>query len=312
MAEPSDNFLMIIYNALCLIVEIFYTIGKFWYLVFESYYKTFATQERSVKGDVVLVTGAGHGIGRQIAVQYSELGAIVVCWDMNEQLNLDTVKLIKSKGKKAYGYTVDVTNREKVLEAGNKVLKDVGAVTILVNNAGIMPQHDLLKHTENEIRTIFEVNVFAHFWMFEAFLPKMIASNKGHIVALSSMAGIMGLRNLVPYCGSKFAVRGIQEALSEELRASTKGESQIKFTTIYPYMVDTGLCKSMKIRFEKLMPAVEPESAAASIISAQRKGIEELSIPRHLIHLNRVLRVFPNNAGKVIADLLEAYVPSDR
>ena len=124
-------------------------------------------------------------------------------------------------------FSVDVTNREKVLEAGNKVLKDVGAVTILVNNAGIMPQHDLLKHNENEIRTIFEVNTLAHFWMFEAFLPKMIASNKGHIVALSSMAGVIGLRNLVPYCGSKFAVRGIQEALSEELRSSTKGQSAV-------------------------------------------------------------------------------------
>lgn len=92
-----------------------------------------------------------------------------------------------------------------------------------------MPQHDLLKHTENEIRTIFEVNVLAHFWMFEAFLPKMIANNKGHIVALSSMAGILGLRNLVPYCGSKFAVRGIQESLSEELRTSTKGQSKVEF-----------------------------------------------------------------------------------
>ena len=77
-------------------------------------------------------------------------------------------------------------------------------------------------------------------------------------------------------------------------------------------MVDTGLCKSMKIRFEKLMPAIEPQEAAAAIISAQRRGIEELTIPRHLLHLNRVLRVFPNKASKVLADFLEAYVPSDR
>lgn len=123
-----------------------------------------------------------------------------------------------------------MTNREKVLETGSKVLKDVGAVTILVNNAGIMPQHELLKHTEIEIRTIFEINVLAHFWMFEAFLPKMIANNKGHIVALSSMAGMVGCRNLVPYCGSKFAVRGIQEALSEELRTSLKGQSKVTNT----------------------------------------------------------------------------------
>lgn len=78
---------------------------------------------------------------------------------------------------------VDVTNREKVLEAGTRVLNEVGVVTILVNNAGIMPQHDMLKHSEKEIRLIFEINVIAHYWMFEAFLPKMIERNHGHIVS---------------------------------------------------------------------------------------------------------------------------------
>lgn len=124
---------------------------------------------------------------------------------------------------------VDVTSREKVLEAGSKVLKEVGAVTILVNNAGIMPQHDFLKHTENEIRKIIDINLVAHFWMFQAFLPKMIENNRGHIVALSSMAGLMGFQNLVPYCGSKFAVRGVQEAMAEELRCKTNGRSQVSF-----------------------------------------------------------------------------------
>jgi all-trans-retinol dehydrogenase (NAD+) len=88
-----------------------------------------------------------------------------------------------------------------VLEKGRDVLNEVGAVTILVNNAGIMPQHDMLKHTEKEIRMIFEINVLAHFWMFQAFLPKMIEKNRGNVVALSSMAGAIGLPNLVPYCG---------------------------------------------------------------------------------------------------------------
>lgn len=114
------------------------------------------------------------------------------------------------------------------METGSQVLKDVGAVTILVNNAGIMPSHDLLKHTEDEIKNIYNINVIAHFWLFQAFVPKMIEDNRGHIVALSSMAGIMGFQNLVPYCGSKFAVRGIQEAFSEELRCKTKGQSQVR------------------------------------------------------------------------------------
>lgn len=90
-----------------------------------------------------------------------------------------------------------MTNREKVLEVGERVQNEVGNVTILINNAGIMPQHQLLKHTEKEIRSIFEINVLAHFWILEAFLPKMIELNQGHIVAISSMAGLTGSRNLV-------------------------------------------------------------------------------------------------------------------
>lgn len=124
--------------------------------------------------------------------------------------------------------SVDVTNREKVLETANKVLSDVGDVTILVNNAGIMPQHEMLKHTEKEIRMVFEINTIAHCWMFQAFLPRMIEKNRGHIVALSSIAGIVGFKNLVPYCGSKFAVRGMMEALFEELRLYSNGTSKVK------------------------------------------------------------------------------------
>jgi NAD(P)-dependent dehydrogenase (short-subunit alcohol dehydrogenase family) len=66
---------------------------------------SFTGQERDVSNDIVLITGAGHGIGKELALQYSALGATIVCWDINEQLNLDTVNLIKSQGRKAFGYT---------------------------------------------------------------------------------------------------------------------------------------------------------------------------------------------------------------
>lgn len=117
---------------------------------------------------------------------------------------------------------VDVTNREMILETGSKVLSDIGDVTILVNNAGIMPQCLMLSHSEQIIRKMYEINVFAHHWMYEAFLPKMMEKNRGHIVGLSSIAGIIGFENIVPYCGSKFAVKGTLESLREELRKDGK------------------------------------------------------------------------------------------
>lgn len=78
---------------------------KFWIAVVESTYNNFFGVERDVNGEVVLITGAGHGMGKELSLQYSALGATVVCWDINEKLNLETVKLIKSKGRKAFGYT---------------------------------------------------------------------------------------------------------------------------------------------------------------------------------------------------------------
>lgn len=79
---------------------------KFWYRCFIELVDTIkGTEERDVSGDVVLITGAGHGIGKELALQYSALGSTIVCWDVNEQTNAETVKIIKSGGGKAHGFT---------------------------------------------------------------------------------------------------------------------------------------------------------------------------------------------------------------
>ncbi|XP_019886893.1 17-beta-hydroxysteroid dehydrogenase 13 isoform X2 [Ooceraea biroi] len=238
------------YNGALILADVLLLILKILYYIFESVYKFFVpTKEKSVAGEIVLITGTGHGIGKELAIRYASLGATVVCWDLNQETNEETVNEIKKMGTVAvHAYQCDVSKREQVLSVAERVKKEVGDITILVNNAGIMPTHAFLDHTTDEIRQIFDVNVLAHFWLLQAFLPSMIEKNHGHIVALSSLAGIGGLPNLVPYCASKFAVRGLMEAMSEELRTSSKGKSLIKFTTIYPYMVDTGLCQKPKIR----------------------------------------------------------------
>lgn len=93
------------------------------------------------------------------------MGATVVGVDINETGNNETIKEIKAQGGKAFGYVCDVSKRESIVEVANKVKADVGKVSIIVNNAGIMPTHPLLQHTEGEIRKIFDINVLAHFWV---------------------------------------------------------------------------------------------------------------------------------------------------
>ncbi|GAB1866596.1 NADP-retinol dehydrogenase [Camponotus japonicus] len=298
------------YNGALLLADVLLLILKILYYICESVYKFFVpTEEKSVVGEIVLITGAGHGIGKELALRYASLGATVVCWDLNQEANEETLSEIKKTGTTAaYAYQCDVSEREQVLSVAEKVKKEVGDVTILVNNAGIMPCHAFLDHTTDEIKRIFDINVLAHFWMLQAFLPSMIEKNHGHVVALSSLAGIGGLPNLVPYCASKFAVRGLMESISEELRIATKGKSLIKFTTIYPYMVDTGLCKKPKIRFPNAMPLVSPGQTASQIIRAQRRDYRERSVPPVWLPLGIMLRNFPDNALFTIVDFCDSGV----
>ncbi|KAL0109613.1 hypothetical protein PUN28_014574 [Cardiocondyla obscurior] len=301
------------YNGALVLADIMLLILKILYYICESVYRFFVpAEEKSVAGEIVLITGAGHGIGKELALRYASLGATVVCWDLNQETNEETVNEIKKTGvTAAYAYQCDVSKREQVLHVAERVKKEIGDVSILVNNAGIMPCHAFLDHTPDEIRRIFDINVLAHFWMLQTFLPSMIEKNHGHVVALSSLAGIGGLPNLVPYCASKFAVRGLMESISEELRVSSKGKSLIKFTTIYPYMVDTGLCKKPKIRFPDAMPLVSPRQAASQIIQAQRRSYRERTVPSMWLSVNTIVRLFPDNAIQCLIDFCDSGVEAD-
>jgi short-subunit dehydrogenase len=89
------------------------------------------------------------------------------------------------------------------MRCSQKVLNEVGAVTILINNAGTVFFRKFLNQSESEVRKTFEVNILAHFWILQAFLPKMIEMNHGHVVAISSMAGLVGELELLLQCHFK-------------------------------------------------------------------------------------------------------------
>merc|ERR1712181_175138 len=126
--------------------------------------------------------------------------------------------------------------------------EEVGPVTILVNNAGIVSGNTLLDTPDNKIVKTFEVNVFAHFWTIKAFLPDNIASLAGHA----------GTNKLVDYCSSKFAAVGLDEAFRVEL--AVQGHSDyIKTTVVCPYYISTGMFAGV---YSKIIPILEPEYVA--------------------------------------------------
>ncbi|XP_023339915.1 estradiol 17-beta-dehydrogenase 11 isoform X2 [Eurytemora carolleeae] len=243
-----------VYNALLTLFDMVLLGLQIIYFILEAAYESIIPRkEKELQGEVAVVTGGGHGIGLELVRQLSDLGVKVAVWDINGQTANLAVKEIEKKGGLGLPLTVDVSDRESIRRAVDKTRSELGEVTLLFNNAGIMPCKPFLNHSGAEIQKIFEVNVFSQYWTLMEFLPRMISLNRGHIISMSSMAGITGTPNLVPYCSSKFAVKGLMDALFLELR-STHPDTNVKLTTIHPFVVDTGLAQKPRSRFESIIP----------------------------------------------------------
>ncbi|KAK2138591.1 hypothetical protein LSH36_2749g00000, partial [Paralvinella palmiformis] len=177
----------------------------------------------------------------------------------------------------------------EVHRTANQVKKDVGDVTILINNAGIVTGKPFLQCSENELLKTMAVNVYSHFWTLKNFLPAMVQRNHGHIVTISSLAGLIGASGLVDYCTSKFANVGFAESLGLELMKDNK--DGIDTTIVCPHLIHTGMFEGFTNRFDMLFPTLSPEYAASRIVKAVLTNQRLLVMPRtgYLITAVRVL-----------------------
>ncbi|XP_047480103.1 epidermal retinol dehydrogenase 2-like isoform X2 [Penaeus chinensis] len=302
------GIIMIVYQFILLVFDFLNFVSRAILLTLQAAWRlVFPPPEKSVVGEIVLITGAGHGIGRELSLQLARLGAKIVCLDIDEANNQKTVADICREGGAAYGYKCDVTSRDEVRTVSNEIRENVGEITILVNNAGIMPCKQFIKHTPEEIERIFKVNVFAHFWMLKEWLPTFIAMGRGHVVAMSSIAGLMATSNLVPYCASKYAVKGLMDGLVEEMRYGGRNPN-IKFTCVHPFVVDTGLAKKPRIRFPSLTPVLTPETAAEAIINAVQLEEPEVLLPFQAAVIHYILRLLPREVQKAFLDFMDTGV----
>ncbi|KAI4542765.1 hypothetical protein MG293_006891 [Ovis ammon polii] len=135
------------------------------YSYLESLLKVFIPRRRkSVAGEIVLITGAGHGIGRQTAYEFAQRKSRLVLWDINKHGVEETAAECRKLGATTHVFVVDCSNREEIYSSVDQVKKEVGDVTIVVNNAGAIYPADLLSTKDEEITKTFEVNILGHFW----------------------------------------------------------------------------------------------------------------------------------------------------
>ncbi|XP_012258804.1 epidermal retinol dehydrogenase 2-like [Athalia rosae] len=243
---------------------------------------------KSVAGEVALVTGGGSGLGRLISLRLANLGAVVVVWDINKSGIDETVKLVQASGGVCFGYVCDLCDREDVYQKAALLRKEVGKVTILINNAGIVTGKKFLDTPDQMIIRTMDVNIMSHFWTVKAFLPGMMEDDKGHIVSIASLAGYTGIPKLVDYCASKFAAVGFDEALRMELEA--EGYS-IQTTVICPYFIrSTGMFEDVQSRF---VPTLKSNEVADRVITAMRCNEKYAIVPGYLQGMLALKWMFP-------------------
>lgn len=301
-------FVMPIYRWILVVTDLIYLLGKSTLIMLESMYRFIKpVEKKSLNGHLALVTGTGHGIGKELAVQLAKHGVRVVCCDINEESNKKTVEGITALGGKAWAYTLDVADQVKVTTVMQKIQTEVGDVDLLINNAGIMICKPIMKHSPDEIKKTFDVNVLAQFWVIRAWLRTFMSRGTGHIVSVSSIVSFMGTPNLVPYTSSKYAVRGLMDGLKEELRHSRRYPN-IKFTTVFPFIVNTGLVKNPVIRFPSLTPISSPTDAATAIIDAIQREETYVSVPSKDYILCKLASILPLEVQELCVDYIDTRV----
>lgn len=149
-----------------LIVELFSVIAIVIWQSLKSFVQIFFPPPRKdINGEIIFLTGAGSGLGRMLALKFAKLGATVICVDINQTANEATVEEIKSLGLQARGYQCDCSSRDDIYRVAELVKNEVGEVTILINNAGIVSGKKFMETEDWKLQKTMEVNTMAHFWV---------------------------------------------------------------------------------------------------------------------------------------------------
>ncbi|GIZ53362.1 SDR family NAD(P)-dependent oxidoreductase [Noviherbaspirillum aridicola] len=229
-------------------------------------------------GRVAVVTGAGSGIGRAVALSLARRGCRLALADIDEQGLRQTGEQVGRTGAGHSLHRLDVASREQVRALPAGVLAAHGRVDLLVNNAGVALGGTFEQVSEDDFDWLMEINFHGVVRMTRAFLPHLRAGDDARVVNISSLYGLISPPGQAAYSASKFAVRGFSNALRHELEGSRVG-----VTVVHPGGVSTSIARSARV------PAgLDPDEAR------RRKALSE-----------KLLRMPPEKAGEIIVRGIE-------
>lgn len=260
---------------------------------------------KDLKGRKALVTGGAMGIGLATCKRLLREGCEVTVWDMNPTALEDARRELSALGT-VHAHLCDVTDKPRVLELCGQAEKDMGQVDILINNAGFVKAGGFCDHPIEDWERETAVNLTSMYYTIHSLLPGMYRRNLGHIVNISSSAGLMGVADLAVYCATKWGVFGLTESLRyEALRDKKNG---IKFTSVHPIFLKTGMFEggTLNILGNLLIPSIEShdEVAEAIVERGLKKNHHVIKLPMtlQLVFIARAL--LPDSAMNIVARIM--------
>ena len=233
---------------------------------------------RNFTDKVAVITGAGSGIGRALAIALATEGARLAISDIDDRSLRETGQLLPP-GTEVRSYHLDVTSQAAVFAHAEAVRDDFGGAHLLINNAGSALLGSFEHQSLDEMQWLIDLDLWSVIYCTKAFLPIMLSQREGCIVNMSSIAGLMGMPALSSYNIAKFAVRGMTESLWSELEGTG-----VRAMCIHPGGIRTNIDQASRRcatagEIEARMDAVNkrtlrtpPERCAADILKGIRRG----------------------------------------
>ncbi|MCC1496513.1 SDR family oxidoreductase [Alcanivorax sp. 1008] len=268
---------------------------------------------KSFRDRVAVITGAGSGIGRALAVELGAAGCKLALSDINEAAVKQVAKELKANGRDVIADRLDVADREAFYAYADKVINKFGSVNLVINNAGVALGSTVEQTSYEDFEWLMGINFWGVVYGTKAFLPHLKNADEGHIVNISSVFGLIGVPSQSAYNAAKFAVRGFTESLRQELELEG---SSVSCTSVHPGGIKTNIARNARMNdsvkeitgkdaasnlqdFEKMFRTT-PEEAAATIIAGIRGNKRRVLIGADAVAIDTMQRLLPTSYQKLL------------
>lgn len=261
---------------------------------------------KNFKNKVAAITGAGSGMGQQLAILLAKAGCHLSLSDINEKGLAETVELVKAHNVRVTSKKVNVADRDQIKAWAADTIQNHGSVNMIFNNAGVALGSTVEGESYEDLEWIMGINYWGVVYGTKEFLPLIKKSGEGHIINTSSLFGLTAQPTQSAYNSSKFAVRGFTESLRQELDIENSGVSAL---CVHPGGIRTNIANDARMNDSLKLLGMNPEKSAKAFNKLLRMPAEDAAQEILDAVLKNKRRLLIGNDAKVI-DLMQRILPT--